>query len=160
MNKVTVSVFFLSFAANSMLYAQSAIVPAGGNASGSGGSVSYTVGQVSYITISGTNGTVAQGVQQPFEISVVTATKEGEKISLECLVYPNPTQGHLKLVFVTDVFDNLSFELFNLNGILLQDGKIESAETEILLDNYSSSVYFLKVLSRNKEIKTFKVVKK
>ncbi len=159
MNKVTVIVFFISFAANSILFSQSAIVPAGGNASGSSGSVSYTVGQVSYITISGTNGTVAQGVQQPYEISVVTTTKEGEKISLECLVYPNPTRGHLKLVVVADVFDNLSFKLFNLNGVLLQNEKIATEETEILLENYSSSIYFLKVMNGNREIKTFKIVK-
>jgi hypothetical protein len=159
MNKVTVSVFFISFAATSILYAQSAIVAAGGNASGSGGSVSYSVGQTSYTTISGTNGTVAQGVQQPFEISVVTATKEGEKITLECLVYPNPTQGHLKLIIVADVIDNLRFKLYNSNGVLLQNEKIESEETEILLENYSSSIYFLKVMNGNREIKTFKIVK-
>ncbi|MCP4553263.1 MAG: T9SS C-terminal target domain-containing protein, partial [Bacteroidetes bacterium] len=39
----------------------------GGEASGSGGAVSYSVGQVVCQTYSGTNGSVAEGVQQPYE---------------------------------------------------------------------------------------------
>lgn len=50
------------------LQAQESVNATGGNASGSGGSASYSVGQVVYTTNTGTNGTVAQGVQQPFEI--------------------------------------------------------------------------------------------
>ncbi len=53
------------------LQAQTSVNATGGNASGSGGSASYSVGQVVYTTHTGTNGSVAQGVQQPFEISVV-----------------------------------------------------------------------------------------
>lgn len=52
-------------------YAQQASTASGGNASGSGGSASYSVGQTAY-TVSNGNGSVSQGVQQPFEISIVT----------------------------------------------------------------------------------------
>jgi hypothetical protein len=38
----------------------------------------------------GTNGTAAQGVQQPYEISVVTAIEKALDILLEMVVYPNP----------------------------------------------------------------------
>jgi len=51
------------------LQAQESVNAAGGNASGSGGTVSYTVGQVVYTTKTGTNGSVAEGVQQAYEIS-------------------------------------------------------------------------------------------
>ena len=54
------------------LQAQQAIPASGGNASGSGGSASYSVGQVIYSKNTGTNGSVAQGIQQPYEIMVVT----------------------------------------------------------------------------------------
>jgi hypothetical protein len=43
---------------------------AGGEATGSGGSVSYSVGQVVYTTNTGINGSVAQGVQQPYEFQM------------------------------------------------------------------------------------------
>jgi hypothetical protein len=142
------------------LQGQEAIPATGGNASGSGGSVSYTVGQVTYNTYSGTNGTVAQGVQQPYEISVVTAIRNTEEISFECSVYPNPTRGLVKLIFKSLDYENMRFRLFDINGVLLQDKKVESLETEISLENLSSSVYFLKVIKNNLEIKVFKIVKR
>ena len=72
------------------LDAQNTIPSSGGNASGSGGTVSYSIGQIVYTTNTGTNGTVAQGTQQPFEISVVTGIEEALNITLQCSVYPNP----------------------------------------------------------------------
>ena len=52
---------------------QSAIVPLGGDAQGATGSVSYTVGQVVTQTTANSNGSisVAEGVQQPYEIQTV-----------------------------------------------------------------------------------------
>lgn len=143
----------------SFLHAQSAIPASGGNASGSGGSASYSVGQVLYYTISGTNGTVAQGVQQPYEISLITAIKNTEEINLRCIVYPNPTTRILKLVIRTKDFTDLRFQLYNMNGLRIQDKGIDNEETEIFVDNLSPSVYFLKVLSGNREIKTFKIIR-
>ena len=79
------------------LQAQESVNATGGNVSGSGGSVSYSVSQVVYTTSTGTNGSVAQGVQQPFEISVVTAIEEAKDISLSVTAYPNPTADFLQL---------------------------------------------------------------
>jgi hypothetical protein len=143
-----------------LLQGQETIPATGGNATGSGGSVSYTIGQILYNTFSGTNGTVAQGVQQPYEISVVTAIRNTEEINLECFVYPNPTSGLAKLVFKSPDYENMRFRLFDVNGVLLQDKKVESMETEISLENLSSSVYFLKVIKNNLEVKVFKIVKR
>ena len=142
------------------LHGQGTIPATGGNASGSGGSVSYTVGQVLYNTLAGTNGTEAQGVQQPYEISVVTAIKNTEEINLECSVYPNPTSGLVKLVFKSPDYENLRFRLYDINGVLLQDMKVESMETEISMEKLLSSFYFLKVIKNNMEVKVFKIVKK
>ncbi len=141
------------------LQAQETNPASGGNATGTGGSVSYTIGQVVYNTNTGLNGSVFHGVQQPFEISVVTGIQNTEDIILECLVFPNPTRGQVKLVFRTKDFEILRFQLFDMNGILLRDRKIEGEETEILMDSLSPSTYFLKVLSGNKELKTFKIIK-
>src|SRR5450759_574673 len=103
------------------MHAQSTISATGGNASGTGGNLSYTIGQVAYMTISGITGTVTQGVQQPYEISVVTAIKNTEEINLECLVYPNPTRGLTKLVFKSSDYENMRIQLFDLNGVPLLD---------------------------------------
>ncbi len=46
--------------------AQEVISASGGNATGSGGSVSYSVGQLFFMTHTGADGSVAEGVQQPY----------------------------------------------------------------------------------------------
>ncbi len=140
-------------------YGQSAISATGGTATGTGGTVTYTVGQVTYNTITGTSGSVAQGVQQPWEISTVTAIEKTEGITLQMSVYPNPTGGVLKLT-IRDIDDkNLSYRLFDMNGLLLQDKKIYSQETEISLQDYSSTMYFLRIADNKQDIKVFKIVK-
>mgnify|MGYP000474435928 CR=1 FL=1 len=58
------------------LHAQENAVTTGGEATGAGGTASYSVGQVVYTTNTGTNGSVAQGVQQPFEISTTVGINE------------------------------------------------------------------------------------
>jgi hypothetical protein len=142
------------------LNGQETIPVTGGTATGSGGSVTFTAGQVAYLTLSETNWTVSQGVQQPYEISVSTAIENTGYIDLICTVFPNPTIGSLKLIVGLSDYKNLRFRLFNINGVLLRDDKIEARETEISLDGLSSSVYFLKVINRNKELKIFKIVKR
>lgn len=132
--KKILSISFLFGFCIAIVQGQQTIPAAGGNANGSGGSVSYTVGQILYGTISGTNGILTQGVQQPYEISVVTSVKNTEEITLKCLGYPNPTSGITKLVFESPDIENLRIRLFDLNGGLLQDKKVESRETEISLD--------------------------
>ena len=139
---------------------QEAIPVTGGTATGAGGSATYTVGQVVYHQFTGSNGFIIQGIQQPWEISIVTAIKNTEDITLDCIVYPNPTEGSLKLVIGSFDDNNMSFKLFNMNGILIQDFKIEDKETIILMDNLRSGKYFLKVVKNNLQVKVFKIVKK
>ncbi len=79
-----------AFCSFSMAYAQQAVPASGGDAVGSGGSSSYTVGQVLYTTNSGANGSVAQGIQQPYEISTLVGLEVTE-INLKLSAYPNPT---------------------------------------------------------------------
>lgn len=140
-------------------YAQEAVPASGGNATGSGGSVSYTVGQVVYTTNSGTNGSVAQGVQQPYEVSVTTGTEQAKEISLGLTAYPNPTTENIKLSIGNYNTDNLSYQLFDVAGKLLQNKKIESTETVIPMENLDHASYFVKIIDNKKEVKVFKIIK-
>jgi hypothetical protein len=142
-----------------ILQGQSAIPASGGNTTGTGGSSSYTIGQIVYTMISGANGSVAQGVQQPYEISVVTAIENTDGILLEYKVYPNPTSGSLRLLIKPFEGKNFAYKLFDLNSVLLQDKKIDSEETEISMENYTPAVYFLQVIKDNQEFKVFKIIK-
>jgi hypothetical protein len=155
--KTIFTISILVFGAS--LQAQNAIPATGGNASGTGGSSSYTVGQIVYTTNGNSNGSVAQGVQQPYEISIVTAVEEAKDISLEIVVYPNPATDYIKLNIKNYDVQNLRYQLYDINGILLQDNKIVSNETSIVMSNYMSATYFLKVTDNNKVIRTFKIIK-
>jgi hypothetical protein len=139
--------------------AQSTIPAAGGNAAGTGGTVSYSVGQVFYMTIDETSGSVIQGVQQPYEISVVTGIEEAKDITLLCSVYPNPASDYLTLRIENWDSENLSYKLLDPGGRIIGNKKITGYETQISLGALLPAVYFLKVLDGQKEIKTFKIIK-
>lgn len=160
MNKKTLLFTTLLFGLGlTVTNAQQSANSSGGKASGSGGTATYSVGQVVYTTATGSNGSVVQGVQQPFEISVVLGLEEAENISLNLMAYPNPATDRLTLK--VDNYDgaNLSFQLFDLTGKLLHNAKVKSNETVINMQDYQFGVYFLKVFNTNKEIKTFKILK-
>ncbi len=151
-------VFFLGLGLMG-LQAQKSVNSTGGNASGSGGSASYSVGQAVYTSNTETGGTVAQGVQQPYEIWVETTIEEAKGINLLVTAYPNPTTDYLTLRI--DEFDisDLSYQLYDMQGKLLRNEKITSNQTRIVMSNLAPATYSVKVVQGNREIKTFKIVK-
>lgn len=153
------SALFLLVLGITGLQAQESVNITGGNASGSGGSASYSVGQVVYTTNTGTNGSVAQGVQQSFEISVVTGIEDAKSINLTVSVYPNPTTDYLTLDVKDFDLSNLSFQLYDINGRLLQSQKITGNRTSIRMSNLLAAIYFVKVIQGNRDVKTFKIIK-
>ena len=141
------------------LQAQESVNATGGNASGSGGTVAYSVGQVVYTTNTGTSGSVAQGVQQPYEISVVSGIEEANGINLICTAYPNPTSEYVMLKIENYKTEKLIYWLYDINGKLILNKKIESAETMLALSDLPNAIYMLKITENKKELKTFKIVK-
>jgi hypothetical protein len=141
------------------LQAQESINATGGNASGSVGSASYSVGQVAYQTQTDTNGSVAEGVQQPFEISVVSGIEESVGISLTVSAYPNPTTEYLQLNVDSEDLKDLSFQLYDINGKVLKIDKITGNQTSISMSNLLPATYLLRILQGKNEVKTFKVIK-
>lgn len=138
----TIALFAITL---STLQAQESVNTAGGNASGSGGSVSYSVGQVAYQTQSGTSGSVSEGAQQPYEISVLTGIAETEGINLSVSAYPNPTKDFLTLsVNKVDISD-LMYQLYDMRGQLLKSEKITGNQTNIVMHNLPPATYFVKV---------------
>lgn len=142
----------------SSTFAQQNPISTGGHVSGSSGSVAYTVGQVCYTTATGSNASMAQGVQQPYEIQTVLGT-ENFNINLLMTVYPNPTANFLSLEIKNYNFENLQYQLFEQNGRLITTHNINSNTTTILMQQYPSAIYFLKVMYKNREVKTFKIIK-
>jgi hypothetical protein len=154
--KVKLSVLLLGLGLTAQ--AQQAITTTGGNASGSGGSVSYSVGQMVYKTTNGSLGSLAQGVQQPYEISIVLGI-EDNSINLKLTAYPNPTSNFLTLNASNAELSTLNFELYDISGKLIESRKIISSSETIAMENLPTATYFLKVNNNNNEVKIFKIIK-
>lgn len=139
--------------------AQNATVTAGGTATGSGGTLTFTVGQIADQKVEGGSQYIIEGVQQPYEIQIV-GVDNYSNISLEAMVYPNPT---VDMVNLRLVMDNMDFpgeiRVFDLEGKYLFSKKIESENTEISMSSFAQGVYFVNVYDNGQMLKSFKVVK-
>jgi len=153
--KISAVFLLLGFGA---LHAQEAVLATSGEASGSGGTVSYSVGQVVYTTNTGANGSVASGVQQPYEITIITGIELPE-INLELSAFPNPTTDFLNLKIGNYEHEKLSYQLYDMQGKLLEDKDIVESGTTIKMQSLPTSTYFLQVTDMQKLVKTFKIIK-
>jgi hypothetical protein len=157
--QLRLAIFLIGFGLES-LYAHQTIPASGGNATGTGGSASYTVSQVVYTTNTGAGGSAIQGVQVPYEITVVTALDIAKGIDLSYSVYPNPTADNLTLKIEGANAIKYRAILTDVKGKQLLTIKVEGNETSIPMQGYAPAIYFLKITDNNKETKTFKIVKK
>lgn len=139
--------------------AQNGTVSSGGEVGSPGGSVSYSVGQPFYTTNADANGSVAQGIQQPFEIQEVLGA-ELFSIKLNMLVYPNPTTDVLNLSIKENELSDISYQLIDFNGRVIKSSPISNQDTTITMTEYQKAIYILNVTQNNSIIKTFKIIKK
>lgn len=152
---ITIFCFSLSMAS-----AQSTVASGGNDKKGDGGSVSFTVGQVFFTSHSATAGEVFQGVQIAYEISVITSVDDAREINLVAKVFPNPTTDYLTLSVDGIDLNSMVYYLFDITGKVVQYAGIKDIETLIYMSSLPSQVYFLKVMKSNRELKTFKIVKR
>lgn len=130
----------------------------GGDATGSGGTVAYSVGQVVYTTNTSTTGSVAQGVQHAYEIFPVGIKETTLNISLAA--FPNPTIENLTLQISNYNNEKLSYQLFDLHGKLLNNGKILAQQTQINMGALPYATYLINVINQEgKEVQSFKIMK-
>ena len=139
--------------------AQQSANAAGGDATGTGGTAAYSAGQIVYTTNTGSNGSVAQGVQQAYEISVVTDIKNETKINMSLVVFPNPTTSLLNLQIADLKTEQLTYQLTDALGKLIIENKITESSTQINMNAQAEAIYFLNVLESNQTVKTFKIIK-
>lgn len=156
--KLKLSALLLLFLGLTRLKAQQATTASGGNASGTGGSLSFSVGEVVYTTNASASGSMAQGVQQSYEISVVTGLDLLD-VQLDLSVYPNPICEFLTLQVDKNGIENLMYQLSDINGKILESKKIAAITNIISMEHYANAIYFLKVTQNQRDIKTFKIIK-
>lgn len=156
-NTLILTIIFLFEFSN--INAQHSMVSTGKNIVNDNGSVSYSIGQVIYQSDSGKNGFVVQGVQQPYEISIVGLDNYPD-ILIVTTAYPNPTNNLLFLKIANQEPFLYTLTIFDLNGKKLESLCIEKTETTIDMTPYANGVYFFKISNHSNIIKSFKIVKK
>lgn len=156
--KKTVALLLLGFWLTTA-QAQQVTNATGGNASGGGGTVAYSVGQIVYTTHTGATGSVAQGVQQAYEISVVTGIKNETKTIMSLVVFPNPTTSFLNLQISDLKTEQLIYQLTDAIGKLIIENKITETSTQINMNEHAEAIYFLSIIQNNQTVKTFKIIK-
>lgn len=140
--------------------AQSAVVTTGGTATGNGGTVTYTVGQIADQRVEAGGKYIIEGVQQPYEIQTV-GQNEYPGITLEAIVFPNPTRNTIQLrISNYDIPEGgLKAQLYDPQGKLLEIYTVSDLITQFDLSGYASATYQLRVLNGKQLLKTFKIVK-
>jgi hypothetical protein len=151
--------FLIFLSCETALYAQQATSVTGGNISGTGGSVSYTIGQVAYTNLQNSSGAITQGVQQPFEIVVVTGCEDAANVTFPCSVYPNPAFEQVTLKIEKSIPKNLHVFLNNAEGKHLQNLQVTDQETLIQMDGLPTGTYLLEIYDSQKVIRSFKIIK-
>lgn len=134
------------------------ISAAGGNASGSAGEISYSVGQVFYLVKESNNITVSEGVQQPYEISVITSYSD-DAIGLDYKVFPNPANDAITLRVPEKYCGKSVYKLYDAAGKVLSNATVNKQEVIIETGQLSKGIYFLNISDEKKQLKNFKIIK-
>ena len=157
LKKIFSAVFvLLSFVS---LHAQTSFNAVGDEASGTEGSLSYTVGQAVYGTYTGSNGSVAQGIQQTYDITALLGA-EISAIKLELVAYPNPIQETLTLKINNYKNEKLTYQLYDLHGKLWDSQSVKGAHTQLDMNNLAVGTYLLSIQDEELLVKTFRIIKK
>jgi hypothetical protein len=154
--KIKLSVLLLGIGMT--VQAQQATTASGGDASGSGGTAAFSVGQVVYTANTNASGTVSQGVQQAYEIFTLSIKETELNISLKA--FPNPTLDNLTLQIRDYNNEKLSYQLYDIQGRLLNNGQIEAQQTNIEMTSLPTAIYFINVVNQeNQKVQSFKIIK-
>lgn len=144
------SLFFV-FSAN----AQEVISTSGDFHSASTGSITWTIGEV----LTETYATGLNYLTQGFNQSQLSATAIEELPGLDLLIeaFPNPTSDYL--ILQTDQIYPCEYQVFNLLGELVTEGKMIDRQTKIDFRDFVPATYILKIREKDLAIKQFKIVK-
>ena len=143
-------------------YFMEAIITSGSDASGNSGNVSYSIGQV-FFTYIGQKSVynLAQGIQHQ-ELAEASIKPEDIEAIPQIFIFPNPTADfiHVNMKGFESENGNLTYALFDLQGRIVMQNKMERTETHINVSQLRTSIYILQVYVEKKVLKTFKIIKK
>ena len=146
----------IAFCATIQIKAQNNTVSAGADAEGSNGSVSYSIGQVVYTSATGINGSINQGVQQPYDYDVITGIEHTE---IDLSLYPNPTLGQVNLSIADSRTQEYSLFLYDASGRLIMQNSQLNMLNSFSMESYAAGAYTLSVFKKEELVKSFRIIR-
>jgi len=135
---------------------QEVIATSGDYFENSSGSVAFTIGEPVTATLIKDDKILTQGFHQS-EITIETEYIL-PALEFEITAFPNPANDYV--ILKADQFEGLHYLLYTIEGEQIQQGLLDSDQTEINFSHFQPSVYLLRVVEGNKDLKTFKIIKK
>lgn len=120
-------------------------------------SVSYGVGELAIETFSSGDYILTQGFQQS-RLSVTDIDGEGSSTE-SFTVYPNPTSDYVHVNFKDADKDQYTYQIVDMAGKMTDQQNIANQNMRVSFVERKAGVYFLQILSKDKPIKTYKIVK-
>ena len=138
--------------------AQQAVTTSGNHTENSTAILSWTIGQAFTKTFGNSNHELTQGIHQ-VTLSV-TALDEIQSEQIEISAFPNPTTHYVEIEVDCEDFNDLSYQLYDFNGKLLEQKQISNSITTIETTKLPTSTYFIKIYRSQTYLRTFQIIKK
>ncbi|MFM7310701.1 MAG: T9SS type A sorting domain-containing protein [Flavobacteriales bacterium] len=137
-------------------FGQQTVLSSGGDINAASGSVSYSIGQVSYEHIDGPAGTLYEGVQQPYELFVVSIDESMLDVSFA--LFPNPTRDYIT-ISMEHFQDGLSMAIFDLQGQLMMDTPLLHSNQALNVQHWAPSSYIVRIRNSSGAFSEFIFIK-
>jgi hypothetical protein len=120
--------------------------------------LSYSIGQVLMEPVIYSEGSVTPGIQQPYEISLLSGVPE-VIAGLKIQAYPNPATDYLELSFPDYDKEKHTLRLIDQTGKVIFLTEIIEAISRMNVHALAPGVYFLQIAEKEQMLKTFKIIK-
>ena len=138
--------------------AQESVNAAGGDQNSTSGSISFTIGQIDYVSVSNNDHTLTLGVQQPYEIFVLSISPFVLDFTISA--FPNPTNQFLNVHILGFSEQRLTYKIHDLSGKTHLFGSLDSDYTIVDLQSLSDASYIISIYDANNQfLQSFNIIK-
>ena len=148
------TIVFLSLLSTLSVSAQEVVATQGDSYSNASANIDFTIGEVIIDTGTDSNNDITQGFHQTNWNFVGL---EDYAPNYEATIFPNPTEDVLNIR--TDMFDNVTYTLYDSQGKLVMQNILSAEQTSIQVSQLAPGSYSLTLNNETQNLKTFKLIK-
>ncbi len=153
----TAALFTFLFS-QSTLHAQEVIATGGNHHKAGDISVSWTLGETVIETFRAGESILTQGFHQS-KLTVVSID-EIDLPGYNITAFPNPASSYVTLKVEAENYEKMSFRLYDFNGRLIEQNRIDGSYTNISFEGLKPAVYYITIIEDVRKLTTVKIIKK